>query len=135
MAEENESKILATFSCAPVQNYGIGPYQFEKTLLRFEAGQEEELEKFKALVESLPAAERARIVYIDVEAAESQLAAIRAASGGATRAIDSTVGERVSKPKAEGNLGNPAAEATDQTNQTTGDAPKPTGLGGIKIGG
>ena len=97
--------VLATFSSHPVQNFRIADYQFEKGVLKFEEGQEESLEKFEKLIASLPVAERKRIQKIDVEAAEKLIEKLRAESGGATQKIDSTVGERASKPRATGNLG------------------------------
>ena len=97
--------VLATFSSHPVQNFRIANFQFEKGVLKFEEGQEESLEKFEKLIAALPIGERNRIQKIDVEAAEKLIEKLRAKSGGATQKIDSTVGERVNKPQATGNLG------------------------------
>lgn len=99
--------VLATFSSSPVNNYAVGDFQFENGLLHFRKGDEEELEKFEKLIDSknFPAIERARIVRIDVAAAERLLADLMKSQGGATQTTDSTVGERANKPKAEGNLG------------------------------
>lgn len=96
---------LATYTSHPVQNFRIATYQFEKGVLKFEEGEEESLEGFEKLLESLPLIERQRIKKIDIEAAEALIEKLKAESGGPTQKIDSTVGERVNKPKPVGNLG------------------------------
>ena len=102
-----QDDVLATYSSSPVSNYGVGRFQFEKGLLTFKKGDEDDLKEFEDIIngKNFPAVERNRIVKIDVRAAEKLLAEHRKSSGGATQAIDSTVGERVNKPKAEGDLG------------------------------
>src|SRR3546814_15245541 len=57
------------------------------------------------LYDSLPPMEKNRIKKIDVAAAEKLLAELKAKEGGPTQKIDSTVGERASKPQPVGNLG------------------------------
>lgn len=101
---------LAYYSSAPIQAYRVGPFRFEKGVLTFDEGQEDELESFETLLETLPAAERARVQKVDVEAAEAYVRDLRAQSGGATRGIDSSIGDRATKPKPEGDLGNHADE-------------------------
>ncbi len=105
-----QSDVLATYSSSPVNNYGVGRFQFEKGLLTFKKGDEDDLEEFEKIIngKNFPVVERNRLVKIDVAAAEKLLADLRKSEGGATQAIDSTVGERVNKPKAEGDLGTTA---------------------------
>ena len=102
-----ESVILATFSSKNMTGYAVGDFKFENGILTFKSDQAEELETFRKIIDSknFPPQERSRIVEIDVAAAEKYLAEARRGMGGATQAIDSTVGERVSKPKSEGDLG------------------------------
>lgn len=99
--------VLATFSSVNMTNYSVGDYKFENGILTFKSDEAEELEAFRKIIGSknFPPQERARIVEIDVAAAEKYLSEARKNLGGATQAIDSTVGERVSKPKSEGDLG------------------------------
>lgn len=99
--------VLATFSSMNMTGYSVGSHKFENGILTFKEGDEEELDEFRKIIESknFPPQEKARIVEIDVGAAERYIAENRKAIGGATQAIDSTVGERASKPKAVGDLG------------------------------
>lgn len=111
LVEVNESTptddVLATFSSVNMTGYSVGDFKFENGILTFKSDQQEELEDFRKIIDSknFPPQERARIVEIDVAAAEKYLAENRSSQGGATQAIDSTVGERASKPKSEGDLG------------------------------
>lgn len=111
LVEVNESTpvddVLATFSSVNMTGYSVGEFKFEKGILTFKSGDEEELEAFRKIIDSknFPPQERARIVEIDVAAAEKYLEDARRGQGGATQKIDSTVGERASKPKSEGDLG------------------------------
>lgn len=102
--------VLATFSSSPINNYAVGNHQFENGILTFKKGDEAELEDFEKIIGSknFPIVERSKIVKIDVKAAERLIEEARKSQGGATQAVDSTVGERVNKPKAEGNLGETA---------------------------
>ncbi len=101
------SNVLATFSSVNMTNYSVGDFKFQDGILTFKSDEQEELDDFLAIIDSknFPPQERARIVKIDVAAAERFLEEARRGQGGATQAIDSTVGERVSKPKSEGDLG------------------------------
>ena len=111
LVEVNDSTpvkdVLATFSSKNMTGYAVGDFKFENGILTFKSDQAEELETFRKIIDSknFPPQERSRIVEIDVAAAEKYLAEARRGMGGATQAIDSTVGERVSKPKSEGDLG------------------------------
>src|SRR3546814_4892216 len=79
------------------RTYTLFPYT---TLFRsFRAGDEERLAAFEKLYDSLPPMEKNRIKKIDVAAAEKLLAELKAKEGGPTQKIDSTVGERASKPQ------------------------------------
>lgn len=102
-----QSGVLATYSSSPISNYSVGRFQFENGLLTFKDDDREDLEEFEAIIngKNFPIIERNRLVKIDVAAAERLIADARRTQGGATQAIDSTVGERVNKPKAEGDLG------------------------------
>lgn len=102
--------VLATYSSSPINNLSVGRHQFENGILSFKRGDEEDLEEFEKILndKNFPIQERVKIVKIDIGAAERLIADARASQGGATQAIDSTVGERATKPKAEGNLGSTA---------------------------
>src|SRR3546814_10955527 len=63
------------------------------------------LAAFEKLYDSLPPMKKNRIKKIDVAAAEKLLAEIKAKEDGLTQKIDSTVGERASKPQPVGKLG------------------------------
>src|SRR3546814_1313453 len=80
-------------------------FQFTKGTLQFRAGDEERLAAFEKLYDSLPPMEKNRIKKIDVAAAEKLLAELKAKEGGPIQKIDSTVGQRASKPQPVGNLG------------------------------
>lgn len=103
--------VLATFSSVNMTGYSVGDFKFENGILTFKSDQQEELEDFRKIIDSknFPPQERARIVEIDVKAAERFLEENRRAFGGATQKIDSTVGERATKPKSEGDLGTTGA--------------------------
>lgn len=103
--EDGAPEVIATFTSHPIQQLRMADWQFDKGVLKFVEGQEESLEKFEEFLASLPPIERSRVKKIDVEAAEQLVAELKSQEGGPTQKIDSTVGERVSKPKPVGNLG------------------------------
>src|SRR3546814_8736657 len=94
-----------TFSSHPIMNCSLAGVQFTKGTLQFRAGDEERLAAFEKRYDSRPPMEKNRIKKIDVAAAEKLLAELKAKEGGPTQKIDSTVGERASKPQPVVNLG------------------------------
>ena len=76
-------------------------------MLSFNDEEADDYAEFESIIndKNFPPQEKAKIVKIDVGAAERLVAELRSKQGGATQATDSTVGERVSKPKSVGNLG------------------------------
>ena len=115
LVEVNDSTpvndVLATFSSVGMTGYSVGDFKFENGILTFKSDEREELEDFRNIIDSknFPPQERAKIVEIDVASAERFLEDARRGQGGATQKIDSTVGERASKPKSEGDLGSTGA--------------------------
>lgn len=103
--EDAAPQVIATFTSHPIQQLRMADWQFEKGVLTFKEGEEESLEAFTKFLDSLPPIERSRVKKIDVEAAEKLIEELKSQEGGATQKIDSTVGERVTKPKPVGNLG------------------------------
>lgn len=94
----------ARWSVHPIQRYTIGDYKFEDGLLTLAT--EEEAAKFQDVYDSLPESERIRVKKIDVDAAIKISQAVRAAAGGTTQSIDSSVGDRAgATPVGTGALG------------------------------
>lgn len=85
------------WSSHPIAKMRIGKFRFDKGVLKLTS--ESEIAEFEALLDSLPGAERNRIQLLDVEAAEEVVRKHLAAQGGATKVIDSTIGERSTAPK------------------------------------
>src|SRR3546814_5070731 len=102
---DGHPEVIMTFSGHPIMNFSLAGFQFTKGTLQFRAGDEERLAAFEKLYDSLPLMEKNRIKKIDVAAAEKLLAELKAKEGGPTQKIDSTVGDRASKPQPVGNLG------------------------------
>src|SRR3546814_7120416 len=96
---DGHPEVIMTFSSHPIMNFSLAGFQFTKGTLQFRAGDEERLAAFEKLYDSLPPMEKNRIKKIDVAAAEKLLAELKAKEGGPTQKIDSTVGERESKPQ------------------------------------
>jgi hypothetical protein len=85
------------FSSHPIQRYRLGRrWQFENWILKLT--DPEEIAEFRKAVESLPPAERLKIKELDLAAAERISREYRS-TGGATKAIDSSIGDRSQQPK------------------------------------
>lgn len=77
-----------TYTSHPIRNYRIGKFQFQNATLTLDS--EEEIEKFAALLDSLPPSEKSRIKLINVEAGEA--IAKSHVEKVVTQGIDSAVG-------------------------------------------
>lgn len=84
------------YTSHPIQRYRLGKYRFEKGVLKLKG---KEVAKFEELLDELPETERHRIKKLDVAGAERIARANMAKMGGATKQIDSTVGDRGEKAK------------------------------------
>lgn len=94
---------VARFSSHPIAKYRMGDYEFVNGLLELP---ESEADAFRELLASMPLSESHRVKELDVSAAEAQVRAILANQGGATKQIDSSVGDRApSAAVGEGVLG------------------------------
>jgi hypothetical protein len=82
----------ARWSSHPIARYTIGDYRFENGLLVLQTT--EEADAFQKVYESLPVFEQSRLTKIDVSAAEAIVRERLANGGGATKVIDSSVGDR-----------------------------------------
>lgn len=111
LVEVNESmpvkNVIATYSSSPITNFSVGRFVFKDGVLSFSDDEADDHAEFESIIndKNFPPQEKAKIVKIDIGAAERLVAELRSKQGGATQATDSTVGERVSKPKSVGNLG------------------------------
>lgn len=119
---DNE-KTGGMYSVHPIQNYKIGDFRFVGGLLTLT--DPDEIAAFEAILADpkLPASERARIKKIDVGLAHKLVAERLATKGGATKAIDSTVGERASdSPKiGKGDLHDSNPKPEDEAKIETAD--------------
>lgn len=84
---DTDSRGATSYTSHPIENFQVGPYVFEKTILTLEAADAAKFEKF---LESMPPVEKARVRKIDTSAAESLIADLRTSS--TTRDFDSSVG-------------------------------------------
>lgn len=93
-AETKEAAVpTASYTSHPAENYRVGPYRFTKGLLVLTG--EEEIERFDALLQSLPPADKRRVRKLDVAAAEEFVRKrLENATPAATQAFDSSIGER-----------------------------------------
>jgi len=81
----------ALYTSHPIQNFGIGPFQFEKGILRFTGDEPDGLthDVFENLLDTMPAVDRNAIRKIDQSAAERLIEEHRMTQGGATKQFDS----------------------------------------------
>jgi hypothetical protein len=89
--------VAARWSSHPIQRYTVGNYHFEHGLLVLET--QKEADEFQAVFDELPIYEKSRLNKIDLSSAEAMVRERIATGGGATKAIDSSVGDRA--PAAE----------------------------------
>jgi hypothetical protein len=82
----------ARWSSHPIARYTVGDYHFENGLLTLES--QEDADKFQAMYDDLPVYEQTRMKKIDLGAAEAIVRERLATSGGATKGIDSSTGDR-----------------------------------------
>lgn len=94
--DANEGKV--NYTCHPIRSFGVGPYQFENSVLSLDT---KEAEKFDKLLESLPVSERIKIQKLDLKSAIALSYEHQQAKSTATQNYDSTTLLREAKtPKA-----------------------------------
>lgn len=84
--------VAARWSSHPIMRYSVGDYHFEQGLLVLRT--QKEADAFEKVVEELPLSEQSRIRKLDLDAARRISAEYLANSGGTTRSIDSSAGDR-----------------------------------------
>lgn len=82
----------ARWSSHPITRYTVGDYHFANGLLVLQT--EAEAAKFQEVYDALPVFEQTRLTKIDLSAAEAMVRERLAVGGGATKEIDSSVGDR-----------------------------------------
>lgn len=96
------------FSSHPIVNFQVGRFQFKKSMLTLSAADAVELEE---LLETMPPMEASRVHKLDVAAAEALVRKRLEVFAGATKQIDSSIGERAPPPAVGiGKLGDSDAE-------------------------
>lgn len=80
------------FTSHPIMNFAIGGFKFENGLHTVKG--KHARDRFVKFLSTLPPSERARIKELDVDAAEAIAREFIAKNGGATKTIDSSIGER-----------------------------------------
>jgi len=111
--EETPAIVEAHYTSHPIENFMVGPYKFEKGLLRLEG---DEVDAFDKLHASMPPVEQRRVRKLDVAAAEEFVRQrLEAQSPGATQAFDSSIGERAKPVVGTGKLEDSNANAGDDS--------------------
>jgi hypothetical protein len=90
--EAQSDEPAVRWSSHPIARYCIGDFHFENGLLVLQTS--EEADAFQKVYESLPVYEQCRLTKLDVSAAEAIVRERIANGGGATKVIDSSVGDR-----------------------------------------
>lgn len=91
-AEARSDEPAARWSSHPIVRFTVGGYAFADGLLVLQTP--EEADAFQKMYDELPVYEQTRIKKIDISAAEALVRQRLAEGGGATKEIDSSVGDR-----------------------------------------
>ena len=91
-SEAPAAEPAARWSSHPIARYAVGDYHFVNGLLVLHT--KEEAENFQKVYDSLPVYEQCRMTKIDLSAAEALVRERLAIGGGATKVMDSSVGDR-----------------------------------------
>lgn len=104
------------YTSHPISNFRVGRFRFDKGLLRLDS---DDASEFEALLKTLPPTESSRVRKLDVEAAERIVRQRMASAPGATKSIDSSIGERpdLSASVGTGRLGDESEAFTNRAQQ------------------